>query len=245
MGEIYFVESGAGRPIVLLHGGLANHLAVRVFAEPLSARYRLITPDLRASGRSVHHGPLHWDLFADDVAELVRRLGLDRAVIGGVSFGAGVATKVALRHPGVVEALVILSPAFGGDELGLTEPQWAAMRAMDDAARRALDDGIEALFPLLAALPPELQARARAVWAGFDVPSVAALTGFMASGAQPFARGDELAAIDAPVLVVPGLDPTHPVAVAEVFRRHLRRCTWREAGPADYAGVIADFLSTT
>src|SRR4051794_12530096 len=49
--KLFAVASGSGRPIVLLHGGLATHLACRVFAASLAERFRLITPDLRASGR--------------------------------------------------------------------------------------------------------------------------------------------------------------------------------------------------
>src|SRR5262245_62958240 len=78
----YAVERGQGRPVILLHGGLANHLACWVFAAPLAERYRIITPDLRASGRSVFAGAVTWDDLADDVAALVRHLGLASAVIG-------------------------------------------------------------------------------------------------------------------------------------------------------------------
>ena len=239
---LFAVESGLGPPIILLHGGLANHLACRLFATPLAARFRLITPDLRGSGRSIYAGPLTWDDLADDGAALARHLGLARAVIGGVSFGAGCAVRVALRHPALTAGLVLLNPAYGGTALGLTPAQQDAMRAMDAAGSRAPADGVQVLLPLLAALPEPIQARARAMVAGFDPASVATSTRFMASGAQPFADGAELAAITAPTLLVPGTDPTHPAEVADVFRRHLPRCTVHATGPAGYAAAIARFL---
>jgi pimeloyl-ACP methyl ester carboxylesterase len=233
-------------PLILLHGGLADHRACRPFAEPLSARFRVITPDLLGAGRSHHPGPLSWDLLADDVAALARRLGIERAVLGGISFGAACATRVALRHPALVAALVVLTPAYGGADLGFTPAQTAAMQAMAAAGRRALTDGIAALHPLLAALPAAIQDRARAMIDSFDPASVAATTAFMASGAQPFATGAELAAITAPTLLVPGTDPTHPPEVAEVYRLHLPRCTVRSIEPADfsadYAAAIAELL---
>ncbi len=219
---LYAVERGAGRPLVLLHGGLATHAVWSLYAGPLADHTRLITPDLRGSGRSRFAGPLGWDLLADDVAALVRASGLTRAVIGGTSFGAGVAVRVALRHPDVVSALAILNPAYGGAELGLTPAQQAAMAAMDAAGRRAPAEGIEVLFALL---PPELEERGKKLFATYDPASVAASTAFMASGAQPFARADELRAITAPVLVVPGTDPQHPREVADVYATHLPRCT--------------------
>lgn len=239
--KLFAVESGAGRPIVLLHGGLAAHQAVRGWAGPLAERHRLITPDLRASGRSRFAGELTWDLLAEDVAALVRRLGLARAVIGGSSFGAGVAVRVALRHPDVVERLVVVHPAYGGAACGLAEAQWRAMRAMDAAGRRAVAEGLGVLSPLFDALPVAIRARACALVATYDPASVAASTRFMASGAQPFARADELAAIGVPALVVPGVDAEHPRAVADVYRA-LPDATFVEAGIAELAPAIDAWL---
>jgi len=111
-------------------------------------------------------------------------------------------------------------PAYGGGELGLLPAQRAAMDAMDAAGRRAPAEGIAVLFPLL---PPQLAERGRALFQTYDPASVAASTRFMASGLQPFARGEDLRAIAAPALVVPGLDPQHPREVADVYLRHVPR----------------------
>lgn len=240
--KLFAVESGEGRPIILIHGGLATHLACRAFGAPLDARYRVITPDLRSSGRSVFHGPLSWDLLADDVAALVRALGVERAVIGGVSMGAAVATRAALRHPDVVDKLLILSPAYAGAELGLTETQQAAMRAMDAVGSRAPAEGVEVLLPLFDALPEAIRERAKRNIPTYDARSVAATTAFMASLVQPFERGSELQQIVAPTLLVPGLDATHPPQAAEIFRMNLQNCTVVVADPTRYAEVIATFV---
>jgi len=240
--RLFAVESGRGQPIILLHGGLANHQSCRMFAASLAPRFRLITPDLRASGRSVHAGPLDWDQLADDVAALVRHLALPRAVIGGASFGAGCAVRAALRHPGLTAALVVLTPAYAGADVGFTPAQDAAMQAMAAAGSRTLVEGTAALHPLFTALPPDVQARARALVATYDPASVVASTRFMASAAQPFATAGELAAITVPTLLVPGHDPTHPAEVSEHYRRWLPRCTVRDAEPAGFAAAIADFV---
>ncbi|HEV7558936.1 MAG TPA: alpha/beta fold hydrolase, partial [Kofleriaceae bacterium] len=200
---LFAVESGAGAPIILMHGGLANHLVCRAFAAPLMSAYRVITPDLRGSGKSIFAGELSWDRFADDVAALMRHLGLAKAVIGGVSFGSGVAVRTALRHPELVDKLVLLTPAFAGTDVGLTPAQADAMRAMDAVGSRAVAEGIEVIFPLFDRLPPEIRERIRRIAAHYDPASVAASTRFMASGAQPFGTASELAAITAPTLVVP------------------------------------------
>ena len=238
--RLYAVTAGDGFPVILFHGGLANHLACRVFAEPLAARYRVVTPDARAAGRSVFAGELTWDLLADDVAALVRHLGASRAAIGGISAGAGVAVRAALRHPELVAALVVLHPTFAGADVGLTPEQASAMAAMDAAGSRAVAEGISVLYPLFDPLPPAIRERARAIVPTYDPASVAATTRFLASGAQPFATGGELAQIAAPTLLVPGVDPYHPREVAEIYRRHIRDYTVVDT--LDFAGAIADFL---
>jgi pimeloyl-ACP methyl ester carboxylesterase len=113
---LHYVEVGAGDPLVLLHGGLVStnpvwdpfpitygpHLAA------LGKHFRVIAPDTRGSGRSRHSGPdeLTMELLADDVAELIDTLGLDRPAVCGFSMGGLVASILAIRHPSSVGALV-------------------------------------------------------------------------------------------------------------------------------------------
>lgn len=238
--RLFVAELGLGTPVVLIHGGLASHQAVLRFAAPLADRMRIIAPDLRASGRSIWRAPIEWDLLADDIAAIADALEIERAIVGGTSFGAGCAVRVALRHPRLVAGLLVLNPAYGGAELGFTSAQAAAMNAMAAAGREALVNGMGAFDPLLEGLPAEMREAARAVVRGYDAESVAATTAFMASGLQPFGRAEELAAIGCPALVVPGVDPTHPREVAEVFAKGIAGAEVVET--ADYAGAIAGFV---
>jgi 3-oxoadipate enol-lactonase len=236
--RLFAVERGDGRAVILLHGGLATHAACAPYADALAARFRVITPDLRGSGRSHDAGPLSWDQLADDVAALAHELGIVRAAVGGISFGGGVAVRVALRQPSLVAALALIHPAFAGADIGLAPAQLAAQRAMDAAGSRAPREGVDVLLPLFAALPDEIRARAGKLVATYDPASVAATTRFMLEGGQPFERGTDLAAIDAPAFVVPGIDPTHPAEVADVYRRNLRQCT-----VAPDTTALGDFLA--
>ena len=242
--RLFSVEHGTGTPIILFHGGLATHLAALRYAAPLAEQFRVITPDLRGSGRSHFAGPLSWEQLADDAAALARHLGIERAVIGGSSFGAGVAVATALRHPQLVERLILLAPAFAGADVGLDDAQWAAMRAMNAAGSRAPVEGVQVLLPLCETLPVEMRDRVRALFLSYDAASVAASTAFLASGVQPFERAADLARITVPVLVVPGTDPQHPPALADHFHRHLPRATVRTADLSEYAQVIAAFVTT-
>ncbi|HEY1550575.1 MAG TPA: alpha/beta hydrolase [Kofleriaceae bacterium] len=225
LNNLYATSSGDGPAVIFLHGGLATHAACQPYVDALAPRFTVITPDLRGSGRSHDAGPLSWDQLADDVVALAAHLGLARFAVGGVSMGSGVAVRVALKHPAVVSALVAIHPAFAGADVGLAPAQAAAMQAMDAAGSRAPREGVEVLLPLFDAMPAPIRERARAIIAGYDPASVAATTKFLAGGGQPFERGEDLRAIDAPTFVVPGVDPTHPAEFAEIYRNHIRRCT--------------------
>lgn len=239
--SLYAAEQGQGRPIVFLHGGLADHRAAVHAVGPLAASHRLITPDLRGSGRSVDRGPLTWDRLADGVAMLLDRLGLERVVIGGSSAGSAVALRFALRHLQRCAGLVVVSPLYPGAELGLDDAPRLAMERMNDHAQRALHEGVEALFPLFEALPEPIRARALAMVASFDLPSVAATTRLLASGPQPFASLLELRQITTPTLVVPGVDPQHPAELASRYAPHLPDC--RVGDPAQVVDAIHHFCS--
>lgn len=217
--RLFAVERGHGSPVVFLHGGLADHRASWFRLGSLAASHRLITPDVRGAGRSLHAGALDWDLLADDVVALMQHLRLDRAVVGGTSAGSGVALRLALRHPARVRALLVVSPVFVGEDAALMQASHAAMQRMAEAGRRAETEGIAAILSLFEALPPAIRDVALAMARTFDPGSVAATTRFLASGAMPFDHLAELAALSMPTLVVPGTDPEHPAEVAERYAR--------------------------
>lgn len=238
--RLFAVESGAGRPIVFLHGGLADHRAALLRLERLAATHRLVTPDLRGSGRSIHRGELGWDMLADDVAALLAHLGLERAVVGGISMGSGVALRFALRHPRRLAGLVLFSPVYPGEDRALAEASTAAMHVIGEVGERVREHGVEALSPLFEALPAPIRDVALAMMREFDAGSVAATTRLLASGAQPLRSARQLETLDVPVLVVPGTDPEHPAGVAELYARHLRQ-PQLEAPDADLTESVAKF----
>lgn len=142
MEDLFWLDTGAGDPLVLLHGGFVDH---RMWAGQIPAfapRHRVIAPDARGHGRSaVATGPFR---HADDVAALLRRLGTGPAVLVGVSMGAATAVDLALEHPGLVRALVVCGA--GTSEPTFTDP-WttralaAWMGAMAAGDRAASVDG--------------------------------------------------------------------------------------------------------
>ena len=98
---------GAGKPVVLLHpvgldGGFWGDLPAA-----LAAHRRVIALDLAGHGASpAVSRPRPIEAYADDVAAAIVEAGAGPAAVVGLSFGGMVAQMVALRHPGLVSALV-------------------------------------------------------------------------------------------------------------------------------------------
>jgi pimeloyl-ACP methyl ester carboxylesterase len=108
--NLYYEMHGTGRPLVLLHGGLGSGEMFAPILPALAAGRQAIVPDLQGHGRTADiDRPIDVRLMADDIAALIRHLGLDRADVMGYSLGGGVAMMTAIRHPEVVRRLVSVS----------------------------------------------------------------------------------------------------------------------------------------
>jgi pimeloyl-ACP methyl ester carboxylesterase len=114
--EMYYEIHGAGRPLILLHGGVG---AIEMFGEVLgllAEGRQVIAVDLQAHGRTADiDRPFSFESMADDVAALIEHLGFERADVMGYSLGGGVALQTAIRHPEVVRKLVVVSTPFKRD----------------------------------------------------------------------------------------------------------------------------------
>jgi pimeloyl-ACP methyl ester carboxylesterase len=114
--SLYTEVHGAGKPLVLLHGGLGS---IEMFGEVLTelAKDRqVIAVDLQAHGHTADIArPIRYELMADDIAALIRSLGLERSDIMGYSLGGGVSLQTTIRHPDIVRKLVIVSTPFRRD----------------------------------------------------------------------------------------------------------------------------------
>ncbi len=110
--NLYYEIHGSGAPLVLLHGGFG---ATGMFGEllpALAAHRRVIAVDLQGHGRTADiDRPLRIESMADDIAALLAHLGLATASLMGYSLGGAVALQTAIRHPGLVDKLVVVSTA--------------------------------------------------------------------------------------------------------------------------------------
>lgn len=113
--ELYYEDVGQGPPIILAHGGWSDITEWDPQMAPLSQGYRAIPYDRRGCGRSrPTHVPQVPDLWVEDQRALMDHLGLEQAVIGGVSLGGMFLIEFMLRHPERVRAAVLVSTTGGG-----------------------------------------------------------------------------------------------------------------------------------
>lgn len=212
--DIHYVDQGQGDPLVLLHGGMVSTgpawdgapVSYVQHMDRFAQHFRVIAPDARAAGATVHDGgAISLSLLADDVLALIDALGLDRPLVCGFSQGGATATVLSIRNPGVVRAVVndagfdmfdpesqsfaMLRTMLGGD------PE--ATRADPDAAVAVMEQhGMGAMVELMKA--DHDGAQGEGYWRRYLELNFEAATRFPGYG-----FGD-LAAIEAPTLVLAG-----------------------------------------
>ena len=116
--DLHYVECGAGRPVVLLHGYTDSWRSFRLVLPRLATACRCLAIDLRGHGASRYAGDdLTLDDFAGDVIELLDQLGIGSATLVGHSMGSFIARKVALCRPDLVERLILVGSGLRSDLL--------------------------------------------------------------------------------------------------------------------------------
>ena len=114
----FWVEAGAGEPLILLHGLGDSHRTWRRLAPLLATRYRVMAPDLAGHGFSGRpDAPYTLDWHAGVVAEWMDRVGVSRAHFCGHSYGGGIAQWMVLKHRDRVDRLALVAPGGLGREV--------------------------------------------------------------------------------------------------------------------------------
>ncbi|HRO11208.1 alpha/beta hydrolase [Amaricoccus sp.] len=246
-----YEDAGTGPPALFQHGLGGD---ARQSADVFPTDRRRITLECRGQGGS-DTGPeaaLSIATFAADLESLARHLALGALAVGGISMGAAIALRLAVRHPGRVGALVLARPAW------VAAPAPANMRPYAEAGA------------LIATLPPaearrRFAASATAATLAREAPdNLASLLGFFGrppafgrllqaiAADGPGVTEAEIARITVPTLVIGhGRDLAHPLAHAERLaalipgarlRTITPKATDRAVYAAEFRAALADFL---
>jgi 3-oxoadipate enol-lactonase len=111
-GQLYCEVQGAGRPIVLLHAGVTDCRMWDDALGRLAPAFRVVRYDQRGSGQSSPPTTPYAD--HEDLAALLRAIGLKSATLVGVSGGGAIALDLAQVYPELVDALVVISSGLSG-----------------------------------------------------------------------------------------------------------------------------------
>ena len=232
----YEVHGSGDRVLVWMHGllldaNLSRHLARRLAAQG----NRVVLLDLLGHGRSDrprHAGALRMDLYAEQVLRLLDELGVDQAVLGGVSLGTNVSLLTAVAAPERVRGLVLEMPvlelavpaAVGVFMPVLILAHWPPRGAIAvSGRRRAPPSGIGALDSFVSAVASDSDETA------------AALHGVLIGPIAP--TSDQRRAITAPALVLGhGIDLIHSFADAERLTRQLPNARLIRTGRSPNSG---------
>lgn len=127
--RMYYEIHGTGKPLVLIHGAASTIATTfgRILPD-LAKTHQVIGVELQAHGHSDNRDgrQITFEQDADDVAELLRQLKVEKADIFGFSNGGTTALQIAIRHPQLVNKLIIASAMY--KRSGVAASFWKGMK---------------------------------------------------------------------------------------------------------------------
>ncbi len=244
------VEGEVGTPVIFQHG-LCGSGAQTTEAFPDDPRFRLVTLECRGHGASPPSDEKRFSIktFAEDLARLMEERKLAPCVIGGISMGAAIATRLAVTRPELAKALIIARPA------------WVAAAAPENCSPNF------EVGELLSYLPPE-EAKGAFLQSGtarrlehFAPDNLNSLTGFFSREPAaltaallmriavdgPGITEEQLQALRIPTLIIAtDQDMIHPLAHAEKLHALIPGSILKLITPkgVDKARYLSEFRST-
>jgi pimeloyl-ACP methyl ester carboxylesterase len=228
--ELAGERAGTGSPIVLLHGLTATRRYVVMGSRLLerSGRHAIVY-DARGHGRSTpapNADAYGYERLARDLLALMDSLGIERATLAGASMGAHTIVRFTLDHPERVAALGLITPAYDPNTHTTgPEDEFAAWDALARGLRESGVEGFMAAYDF-APVPDAWRATVETVvqqrLSAHEHPDAVADALTVVPRSRPFERIEQLAAIDAPTVVIASrdeVDPGHPLAVGERYAR--------------------------
>ena len=239
---VAYLESGAGSPLIMIHGAESDRFQFTGLREHLGADIRALSYDQRDTGDTVGpEGRYSLADLADDVVGLIHALGLEKATVLGTSFGGMIAQQVALNHPDVVDGLILV--ATTPSSALLAESTAPLVLLSEDERRLAMVDAL--LSPAGRERDSELATRGRRVLARRTPEQSARRYAVM----PEHETVERLREVTTRVLLIHGSDdPITPLSGAELMAGLLRDAQLKviEGGRhgigTEFPDVIADHV---
>lgn len=158
-------EQGSGSPVVLIHGFPLCRMMWQPQAAALSdAGFRVLCPDLPGFGESsLAEGPVTMSMYADAVIGLLDEIGIDKAVVGGMSMGGYVLLNMVERYPERLTGAMFLVTRAAADDAAGRQKRTALAEAVSAGDERIVSDTFsKVLFSTnTAEINPQLVAEVR------------------------------------------------------------------------------------
>jgi pimeloyl-ACP methyl ester carboxylesterase len=246
--EMAYDETGSGAPLLFIHGWPHNRTLWAGQMSGLPTQARCLAPDLRGFGDTSVRGPYTIEQYADDLVALLDALGIERAVVCGLSMGGYIALAMLRRHRTRVRGLILTADTPEARErrarlIALVEQQGVEalagrqLKAMVGATTfETRADVRESLRQLMAAAPAEgviggLRAMAARADASDLLPTIDVPTLVIGGAEDRFTTPDELRAMTAGI----------PDGRLELLAGCGHVCAYER--PAAYNHVVSEFLS--
>ncbi len=156
--ELYYRQTGHGKPLIVLHGLYGSSDNWHSIARALSDSFSVYTVDLRNHGNSPHDSVHNYAAMADDLYEFMNRLHVDKAVIIGHSMGGKVALRFGQEHAEKVERMIVVDIApsgFDGNETPETISHRNIIKSLLKVNPRTISSREEADHMLQSDIPSE------------------------------------------------------------------------------------------
>ncbi|MGH2479126.1 MAG: alpha/beta fold hydrolase [Ktedonobacteraceae bacterium] len=254
--SLYYEVAGAGDPLVLVHAGVADSRMWDAQFEVFAQQYRVVRYDWRGYGKSIV--PVVPFALHEELAELLKHLGIERTHIVGISYGGQITLDFALAHPTMVEKLVLTVPGISGarpspEQMKYNEAEEAALEAgdLDDATEITLRTWVDGPDRTSDQVDPTVREQVRLMQRqAYDIPFPEGAEGLEL---EPPAIG-RLKEIKAPALIIVGDYDLQPkveqarwlageIAGAQlvIFEEVAHMVNMEK--PAEFNQIVLDFLN--
>ncbi|HPF52967.1 MAG TPA: alpha/beta hydrolase [Draconibacterium sp.] len=220
--DFNYVSRGNGIPLFFQHGLGGNLGQAQDLLKDLPC-VQLISMDSRGHGKTSFDkaSNISFNQYADDLISLGKQLNIEKAVYGGISMGSGIALNVAIRYPELVQALVLIRPAW------LDQPNPNNLHILQNLASLLRKNEGEQIVesPEYKKMAANVPGAAQSVLGELNREqsehTAEVLDGMC--GDSPFKSLEDLRKIDIPVLIIASdSDPMHPFEFAVQLHENIQ-----------------------